>query len=128
MWVVDTCALLFWTLEPGRLSRRARGELDQLGPENRGILVSAALWEIAVKAKAGRLGLGLPVDEYCRRLRRLPLDIEPIDTDLWLASVDLDWPHRDPVDRLVVALARRHGAGILTSDEVIRGFATEAVW
>ena len=42
--------------------------------------------------------------------------IVPIDEDIWLKSVSLDWIHRDRADRLVVALAEIEQAGIITSD------------
>lgn len=37
--------------------------------------------------------------------------------------------HRDPLDRVLVALALAHGLAVLTSDEHIAGYAgVKAVW
>ena len=52
----------------------------------------------------------------------------PIDEDLWLESVKLEWSHRDPVDRVVVALAQSNQASIITADREIRNFYADVIW
>lgn len=128
MIVLDTNALLFWTLEPARLSAPARAALSTLDAARRGRVCAASLWEIAIKVRAGRLDLAMSPGAYLDRLGRLPLDVEPVDARLWLESVDLIWDHRDPVDRLVVALARRHQASLVTSDAQIHAFERLSIW
>jgi len=46
---------------------------------------------------------------------------------LWAASVLLAWGHRDPADRLVVALAQRQRARIVTDDRKIREYYERTV-
>lgn len=120
--VLDTCALLYWTLAPDRLSPATRAQLEALAAERRVALCSMSVWEIALKHHAGRLPLGMPLDEYVRRVHRLPLEIVAPDAWLWVESVRLDWAHRDPTDRLIVALARRRGATIVSTDGRVAGF------
>ena len=56
--VLDTSALLFWTLAPERLSPRARTAIDGATPS--GWLASAiSLWEIGLKVQRGQLSLPL---------------------------------------------------------------------
>lgn len=126
--VLDTCALLYWTHEPERLSSRAAEVLRGLGGKTQGLICSASFWEIALKHGAGRLELGMTPVEYHARIRRLPVQIEPVDAALWLDSVGLEWDHRDPVDRLVVALARRQDAAVVTSDGKIQSFHPDVAW
>ena len=126
--VLDTCALLYWTLDPARLSAAASAALKPVGRGERVILSSASIWEIALKHRAGKLDLGTTPEDYLRRLGRLPVEIAPVSAELWLASVALDWEHRDPVDRLVVALAEERGAPLLSSDEKIRAWCARCVW
>ncbi|MEH1800023.1 MAG: hypothetical protein V7L02_10945 [Nostoc sp.] len=45
-----------------------------------------------------------------------------------MESVNLEWDHRDPVDRVVVALARSNQAAIITSDKAIANFYSEVIW
>ena len=126
--VLDTSVLLYWTLGPERLSPAASDALAGLGGERKAALCSVSVWEIALKHQAGRLGLGMTVDDFVHRIHRLPLEIVPVDAWLWIESVRLDWSHRDPADRLVVALARRLGAGVITSDRRMAGYHDRVVW
>ncbi len=56
------------------------------------------------------------------------VQIIPIDENIWMESVNLEWDHRDPVDRVVVALARSNQAAIITSDKEIANFYSEVIW
>lgn len=125
--VLDTCALLCWTLEPDRLSPTGRAALEGEQGEDL-LLCSMSIWELAWKQRMGKLSLGMTAEEYLRRVRQLPLQVVAVDADTWLANVVLDWEHRDPVDRTVVALARQQQARLLTSDRAMLEFYGRAFW
>jgi PIN domain nuclease of toxin-antitoxin system len=40
----------------------------------------------------------------------------------------LEWEHRDPADRWIVALAEQRDCPIVTSDERIRAFHENTIW
>lgn len=124
--ILDTCALLSWTLFPDKLSDRARRAID--GYPGRLTISSASIWEVGVKAQKGRLPLGMPTHYWYASLDRLDLHVEPVDALLWIDSTELDWANPDPVDRLVVALSRRRGFPLLTSDRSILAFHPNAIW
>ena len=42
--------------------------------------------------------------------------------DLGVESVKLQWEHRDPADRVVVAIAKKNQASIITADQKIANF------
>lgn len=126
-FVLDTCALLYWTLAPDRLTPPTLAALEGLGPGDRVALCSVSIWEIALKHAAGRLDLGVSVDEYVRRVLQLPLEVVDPEAWLWLESVRLPWEHRDPADRLIVALARRREARLVSTDRRMAAFYGESV-
>jgi len=126
MLVLDTSALLFWTIDPLRLTRAARQAIDSA---NRLIVSSISVWEISLKIKQSRLEIGLPIDEYIEGLAKLDkLELEPVDVTTWVSSVNLDWEHRDPADRVIVATAMLHSCPLVTSDRVIRDFYADTIW
>ncbi len=125
--VLDTNAVLRWTHEPDRLSAAAAALLDEVG-DGELVLCAMSIWEIGWKQRIGKLDLGMSAREYADRLDRLPLTVIAVDTDLWLRNVALDWSHRDPVDRTIVALAQRLNARLLTSDRVIAEFYDQSIW
>ena len=126
MIVLDTSALLFWTLDPLKLSPVARREIDAT---ERLMISSISVWEIALKVGQAKLEIKPTIEEYVAGLIRLDrLAIEPVDVATWLASVALDWQHRDPADRVIVGTAMLHDCPLVTSDRTIAEFYTHTVW
>ena len=127
--VLDTCALIWWSLDPVRLSEAAKEACNQMEREKNGLVPSIAIWEIAIKIKNKKLDLGVDLDKYVASLKKSSVvRIVPINEDLWLESVKLEWSHRDPADRVVVALASSNQASIVTADREIRDFYAEVIW
>lgn len=126
MIVLDTSSLLFWTLAPSMLSAAARQAIDSA---DRLTVSAISIWEIALKIKRSKLEIRLSIDEYIEGLARLEkLEIEPVDVATWVSSVNLDWEHRDPADRVIVATAMLHSSPLVTSDRVIGDFYKDTVW
>ncbi|ANV89070.1 type II toxin-antitoxin system VapC family toxin [Picosynechococcus sp. PCC 7117] len=127
--VLDTCALIWWSLDPEQLSIPARSLCDQMEMKKNGLVASISLWEIALKVKQGKLDLGVDLDLYVETLLQSDVvQIIAIDVSLWVASVALDWGHRDPADRVVVALATQYQAQLITKDSIIGNFYSATVW
>ena len=94
-----------------------------------GITSAMAIWEIAIKVKNQKLDLGVSLAKYVARLKESDVvKIVPVETDILVDSVNLDWSHRDPVDRIMVALANHYDAPIITRDEKIRNFYANVIW
>ena len=126
MIVLDTSALLYWTLDPAQLSPDARHAIDRA---NRILVSSISIWEIALKVKRGKLEIPVSIKDYAERLQRLDgLEILPLDVQTWLENLELPWEHRDPADRIIVALAQRFACPLATSDRVIADYYPQAIW
>ena len=126
MIVLDTSALLFWTLDPVQLSVPAHQTIEK---EDHLVISSISVWEIALKVKRGKIDLPLSIGDYVERLQRLEkLEILPVDVQTWLDNLDLDWGHRDPADRTIVAIAARLDCPLVSSDRVITDFYIKTIW
>lgn len=127
--ILDTCALLWWSLDPDQLSPAAQTALLKMEQSKNGITSAMAIWEIAIKVKNQKLDLGVPLAKYVARLKLSDVvKIMPVEADLLVESVNLDWSHRDPVDRIIVALANYYDAPIITKDQKIRNFYVNVIW
>ena len=126
--VLDTSALLFWTLKPEALPRPAQRIIAKA--EADGVMVSSiSLWEIGLKAQRGTLSLGVSFQDYVRRLQQVEaLTLLPVDASIWLAVLALSWEHRDPADRVIVATAQMQGMALVSSDATIASFYPKTVW
>jgi PIN domain nuclease of toxin-antitoxin system len=126
MIVLDTSALLLWTLDPTQVPETAKSEI---GASERIVVSSISIWEIALKVKRGKLEIPIRVRDYVDRLEKVErLEIVSMDIQTWLDNVDLDWEHRDPADRTIVSLARRLDCPLISSDRVIREYYPKTVW
>lgn len=127
--VLDTCALIWWSLDPEQLSLLAQKVCEQMEKDKNGLVASISIWEIAIKIKNKKLDLGISLEIYIKRLQQSDvISIIPIDENLWLKSVALEWEHKDPADRIIVALANQYYAPIITKDQKIRGFCPSVLW
>ena len=126
MVVLDTSALLFWTLDQPRLSAAAASAIEDA---DRVLVSSISIWEIGIKVSKGRLSIPIPVREYAERLQLVDrVEVLPVDTETWLANLELQWEHRDPADRSIVATALLRSCPLVTSDTTIRAFYPQSVW
>jgi PIN domain nuclease of toxin-antitoxin system len=121
--VLDTSAVLRWTLQPESLSVAAQRATADALQANVCFVSTISFWEIALKARQGRLRIGLPIEEYVSRVEQISgLSVLPVDTATWLHNVRLEWAHRDPADRTIVATATMRRASIVTTDRAIAAF------
>ena len=126
MIVLDTSALIFWTLDRNRLSRhaaRAISGADRIG------LSSISIWEIGIKVKREKLAIPLAIEEFTDKLEQIDrLEIFPVDARTWIKNLELNWDNRDPADRTIVATASLHACALISSDSAIRAFYAQTVW
>ena len=121
--LLDTNALLWLASTPDRIAVSAREVLEHQANE---LFVSAvSAWEVAIKTRIGRLN-GAPLlsawGEVLAGMNAADLVIDAADATM---AGQLDWVHKDPFDRMIVAQAARRGLTIATSDShMIRGALT----
>jgi PIN domain nuclease of toxin-antitoxin system len=129
MICLDTHALLWWALAPEKLSVKAR-ELCQQMEREKGYASSISIWEIGVKIKNGSLDIGMDLNHFTRLLNQTQvLELVPVSTEIWLHNLALDWAHRDPADRTIVATAQILDVPLLTKDKEIQDFIPQkAIW
>ena len=126
MIVLDTSALIFWTLDRARLSEAAA---QTISSTDRIALSSISIWEIGIKVKRERLFIPVSLQEFTDKLETIDrVDILPVDVLTWIKNIELDWDHRDPADRTIVATASLHACPLVTSDSAIRAFYSQTIW
>ena len=126
--VIDTCALIWWTLDLKNFLVQRKKLVSKWKRKN-GLVPSIAIWEIAIKIKNKKLDLGVDINDYIAALKKIDaIQIIPIDEEIWLESVKLKWEHRDPADRVVVAIAQKYQSAIITADKKIASFYGSVIW
>lgn len=116
-----------WALEgaTSELSRRALKALERAAAAGRVRVAAISVWEVAMLEARGRLRLSLAIDEWVARALAAPgsrrVELTP-EIAIDSARLPDDAPG-DPVDRILVATARRTGAALMTRDRDILSYA-----
>ena len=88
-----------------------------------------SIYEITYAHQRGRVGLGLPLDEWLAVSLGAGITVLPVTQDIAMLAGGLDWKHGDPADRLIVATANIHGTPLITTDKRIHeSELVEVVW
>jgi len=126
MLLLDTCALIFWTLDPKKLTDTA---LRKIKADKNICISSISIWEVGIKIKRKKLTIPLSFESYVKKLKQIEdFQIIPVDEHIWIKNIQLKWEHRDPADRTIVATAFINDCGLVTSNKKILGFYAKALW
>lgn len=119
MILLDTCVLIFDSLTPERLSKKAKETLN--AEENRSNLCCSdiSLWEIAMLINKGRLQPGTDCLTYLQLvLDARQITVLPITSRIaYLSTFMPEVNHHDPADRIIAATAKEHRAALVTADQ-----------
>ena len=126
MILLDTCALIYWSLDPEKLSPKA---VEYVKDTDTILISSISIWEIGIKVKRNKLKIPVTLDDYVLGLKRTAhLEIVPVDEKVWVKNLQLDWDHSDPADRTIVATAIMNNCELTTSDTTIAAFYPKTIW
>lgn len=120
--LLDTHILLWVTLKPELLPAPLLARL--LGPEQQLVLSAVNAWEMSIKYQAGKLPEAAPLlNDFPAVASRLGADVLNITPAHTIRAGALEWPHRDPFDRMLVAQALEEGLRLVTLDAHITDYA-----
>lgn len=127
--LLDTHTLLWWTFDSKKLSVSALEACESFSKDNPAVISAISIWEIGIKVNKKKLEIGIDFKEYADRLKRLNfIEIIPVDIDILIENIYLEWDHRDPADRTIVATAKIKQLPIITKDHIIQSFYEKTIW
>jgi PIN domain nuclease of toxin-antitoxin system len=125
--LLDSHAFLWFIHGDTRLGARAREAISD--SKNQILVSTATLWEIAIKVSLGKLELEASLPDLFSRWilgnRIVLLPVEPRHTFL---LTTLDFHHRDPFDRMIIAQAMVEGIPVVSRDGDFHKYPIQIVW
>lgn len=117
--LLDTCAILHVVQEPDRLSERARGLVANR--DNTLFVAAISVAELACLAERARIVLPRHWKTWFRdTVEKNGWNVCPLSLEVIEEAYSLPEPmHRDPVDRMLVALSRLERMPLVTTDRLI---------
>lgn len=121
--LLDTHAALWWLGDDKRLGPSAA---DLLAEASNDVLLSAAVvWEVAIKRSLGKL---MAPDGFASILTGAGANALPVTIAHAEVVERLEWHHRDPFDRMLIAQATVEQAVVVSSDQALRPYGVPLVW
>jgi PIN domain nuclease of toxin-antitoxin system len=121
--LLDTHAALWWAEGDPELSDSALTVINDAA--NTAWFSVASAWELSIKVRAGRLSLDLA--KLVDQLTRNGIRLLGIGVDDAIGAGSLEWAHKDPFDRMLVAQSQRLGYQLVSRDEAIQQFLADVI-
>lgn len=116
--LLDTHIWLWSLIEPDRLGKRVRNELQN--PSNELWLSAISTWEALTLHDQKRVYLAADVREWITR-NTAPFHHAPLTHEIALIAQFLPLPQRDPADRFLAATAKLLDLTLVTADANLLG-------
>lgn len=88
----------------------------------------ASIWEIAIKISLGRLDLNGGFDEISKIMIRYDIEILPLAFNHIHKLLSLEFHHRDPFDRIIIAQGLVENMTIVSKDENFPKYNVQLLW
>ncbi len=125
--LLDTHTLLWWLDGDRRLSRKAKALLSNA--ENDVLVSAASAWEIATKARLGKLpGATEVAADVGRCLAAQGFGTLDITVRHAQSAGSLASDHRDPFDRMLAAQTQLDHLPIVSNDTIFDTFGIPRLW
>ncbi len=125
--LLDTHVFLWWITDDPRISPKV--STIMVDGDNDLFLSAASIWEIAIKARLGRLQLPENPDSYlAEQMVSNAIQSLSITMQHALRVYNLPDIHKDPFDRIIIAQALLEDMPILTKDDYIPRYGVQTVW
>lgn len=121
--LADTCAVLFIAMgvQMPSPAMKALARSSEAGALH---VSPVSAWEIGMLAASGKLGITTdPLDFFNDFVTKPGIMVCDLPPEIMVASSFLpNLPHKDPMDRLLIATARKNGLTLVTRDRAILAY------
>ncbi len=126
-YLLDAHTLLWSQDDTNRLSAMATATLSD--PVHDRLVSIATIWEIGIKVAIGKLPLSKPFRAWIdTAIADLAASVLPITLDHLERQSQLEFHHRDPFDRLLIAQALVEDIPIISSDTQFDVYGVMRLW
>ncbi len=113
-YLIDTHTFLWYGGNDKKLSQKSKELIEN--PQNQIFISIASLWEIAIKNSIGKLDISIPYKEIITEIDKSDFVILPITFADTIVVNQLQWKHKDPFDRIIIAQSIANQIPIISYD------------
>jgi PIN domain nuclease of toxin-antitoxin system len=124
--LLDTHTFIWFINGDEHLSEKAKDAI--LTPSDSKFVSIVSIWEMAIKISLGKLRINFPFKEILHQIEENGFEILPIVFDHTLEVTQLEYHHRDPFDRLLIAQAISEKMAIISKDNNFHNYSPKVIW
>jgi PIN domain nuclease of toxin-antitoxin system len=128
--LLDTHAFIWYVEGSNELSRVAILHIED--PANQCFVSLASLWEMSIKISLGKLDLKGNFETVLEDIAYNGFDLQPVIFEHVQQNTKLEWYHKDPFDRMLIAQCFVENMPIISRDTILdayfEGYPSQRIW
>ncbi|NOU16979.1 MAG: type II toxin-antitoxin system VapC family toxin [Bacteroidales bacterium] len=124
--LLDTHTLIWFLNGDEKLSKKVRAAIED--SKNSKIVSIASIWEISIKISLDKFRFPKGFKRFLEIVDENGFEILPITFEHAMVISTLEFIHRDPFDRLLVAQCKSDNLVLATKDENIKQYNIKTIW
>lgn len=124
--LLDTHAFIWFAEDDAQLDQSIKKIIENT--ENEIFLSIASIWEIAIKMHLKKLILNKSIEEVIDLVTTNGFEFLPILPKHIITLTTLDFFHRDPFDRMIIAQGLSEKIQIVSKDEIFDKYGVKRIW
>ena len=124
--LLDTHTLIWFLNGDEKFSEKAKFSIED--SNNRKIVSIVSVWEIAIKLSLDKIRFPKGFKHFLEMVEENGFEILPITFEHAMVLSTLEFIHRDPFDRLMIAQCKSDRLVLLTKDDYIIKYKIQTMW
>jgi PIN domain nuclease of toxin-antitoxin system len=124
--LVDTQSFIWFFEADDKLLPFVRTMMENV--ENSLAVSIASFWEITIKISLQKLRLSENLETMINKSVENGFEIMPIKPAHLITLSTLDFYHKDPFDRMIIAQAIAENLSVISSDSVFKYYPVHCIW
>jgi len=123
--LIDTQSFIWFFENSSRLPASVRMYMEK---SKRLVVSIASFWEITIKTSLGKLTVPENIASLMDKALANGFQILPIEREHLIVLSNLNFIHRDPFDRIIIAQSIAENMPLVSSDEVFKQYPVNYIW
>jgi PIN domain nuclease of toxin-antitoxin system len=124
--LLDTHAFIWFAEDDVQLNQTIKETIEK--PTNNILLSIASIWEMAIKMQLDKLKIDKSIEEIIDLVTLNGFELLPILPEHIIKLTTLEFHHRDPFDRIIIAQVLSENFKIVSGDKIFDDYGVDRMW
>ncbi|MDR1877991.1 MAG: type II toxin-antitoxin system VapC family toxin [Bacteroidales bacterium] len=124
--LIDTQSFIWFFEADNKLPLSVRTVMEDI--DNSLVVSIVSFWEITIKVSLQKLTLSGNIETLINNSISSGFEILPVNPAHLITLSGLDFFHKDPFDRMIIAQAISENISVISSDSVFKSYPVQWIW